>query len=325
MLTFAEGQVIATFVQAFLYGLYIDTFLHCVRWLAFTFEGWTRRKDIKWGLLAVTVFVFGVESTDVGLALQATLFSTLEKPPLTVANIWSYIFERLVIVIADCVLLHRCWITYGRKCTVVIIPALLWVGTIVCLILGIVYESIYSSVEEINRFTTADQVDMAFFALLIAVNIYLTSAILFRIWHTLQDGVEPSHNKLRLILHLFSESGLLFTITSIMAGVTIFIQSMSIISGNMFVRLLFTGINFVVAAITMNLLLILSAQSQLKAQLPDVQRARRDVPTLQFRVTTTVTSTGLSREQDTSGSSGLDAEQGQLKSESGSEKKNEIL
>jgi hypothetical protein len=74
MLTDPETATIALTIQAALTGLQFITFFLCLRWLIFSDYDWTPRKNIKWSMLIVTVFLISLSMTILGLTLQSALF-----------------------------------------------------------------------------------------------------------------------------------------------------------------------------------------------------------------------------------------------------------
>jgi hypothetical protein len=60
-------------IKAILYGVYLVTLLHCLRWLVFDDEGWHVRRRIKWTFLIISMFIFLLATTDVGISLWMIL------------------------------------------------------------------------------------------------------------------------------------------------------------------------------------------------------------------------------------------------------------
>jgi hypothetical protein len=65
--------IIEAVVQALLYGLYVATLVHCLRWLLYNDKDWSYRKDINWPMLAVTVVIFLLSTASLGLLLKLVL------------------------------------------------------------------------------------------------------------------------------------------------------------------------------------------------------------------------------------------------------------
>ncbi|PFH49606.1 hypothetical protein AMATHDRAFT_62843 [Amanita thiersii Skay4041] len=259
MSTPQEASVIVLTVQALLYGVYFSTSLHCVRWLAFSDEGWTRRKDIKCGLLGVTLAILLFSTLDLVLSAMITLGMLNNGVSMNYSFVIMYIAERLTLAITDCVLLYRCWVIYGRKWTVIILPAILWLGTIVCIIIG-TYWGIMSIIQKDPGLTRGiSNSTLAFLACTIVINIYLTSAITLRIWQV-SSRSPSSKYQLQFASQVIVESGLLYTITSLMFLIATIVGTKPTYSIVSFPRLLMLPINFASAGIAFNLLLIRAAR-----------------------------------------------------------------
>ena len=89
--------IIATTTQALATGIYFATFLLCVRWLAFSDEGGSLRKDLKPPTLImfiITILLFALSVIDLALSLRYTLLasqgihSLLYTGTITVRNSW---------------------------------------------------------------------------------------------------------------------------------------------------------------------------------------------------------------------------------------------
>jgi hypothetical protein len=63
------------FVQAMMYGVYLATFAHCLRWLIYQDEGWKLRPrgGINWPMLTATIAIFFLSTVDLSLELRETL------------------------------------------------------------------------------------------------------------------------------------------------------------------------------------------------------------------------------------------------------------
>jgi hypothetical protein len=68
-------SVIALFVQTLMYGLYITTLAHGLRWLLYDDKGWKLREKFNWAMVTITVFVFMLFTTSLALTLQFTIGS----------------------------------------------------------------------------------------------------------------------------------------------------------------------------------------------------------------------------------------------------------
>ena len=58
------------FVQTLIYGIYITTLAHCLRWLLLDDEGWKSRRRINWFMLIISTLLFLLLTADLVLALK---------------------------------------------------------------------------------------------------------------------------------------------------------------------------------------------------------------------------------------------------------------
>ena len=59
------------FTQAALYGVYVATLIHCLRWLVYTDEGWKQRGRVNRLMLITTILIFLCSTTNLFLALSS--------------------------------------------------------------------------------------------------------------------------------------------------------------------------------------------------------------------------------------------------------------
>jgi hypothetical protein len=72
MLSLFELNFIPLFVGAILYGQYLATTIHSVRWLVFDAEGLNVRKKISWKMLSITIILFILMTAAIGINFQLT-------------------------------------------------------------------------------------------------------------------------------------------------------------------------------------------------------------------------------------------------------------
>ena len=65
--------VISTFVQVVLHGLYLGSFVHCLRWLIYDDEGWRLRVNINRSMLAITLLLFLLYAAEFGTSICTVL------------------------------------------------------------------------------------------------------------------------------------------------------------------------------------------------------------------------------------------------------------
>lgn len=69
----AESWIAGMAIQAILFGLYVGTLSHCLRWLLYDDEGWSYRKNINWPMLAIAFIIFLFSAGSLVMVLQIVL------------------------------------------------------------------------------------------------------------------------------------------------------------------------------------------------------------------------------------------------------------
>jgi hypothetical protein len=64
-LSLANAQLISLFIESCVYGLFVATFVLCIRALVWTGTRWTPLRAIRWWLLAVAIAMFAISTVDV--------------------------------------------------------------------------------------------------------------------------------------------------------------------------------------------------------------------------------------------------------------------
>src|ERR1700760_927783 len=85
------AQLLGLFVQAALYGLYVATLIHCLRWLLYTDNGWKLRDGVNKLMLITTILIFLLTTVNLSLQLRFQL-SAVGSP-----NAWS-VAEQVITV-----------------------------------------------------------------------------------------------------------------------------------------------------------------------------------------------------------------------------------
>ena len=88
MSTFIEESVIPLFAQVILYGLYVGTSGHCLRWLLFDDKDWNIRKKINWSMLAIGILLFILMTINLWTSLQLTVGPVLQVNVLVFEQSW---------------------------------------------------------------------------------------------------------------------------------------------------------------------------------------------------------------------------------------------
>jgi len=256
MLSAIEVYIIAMTLQALLTGVYLASFLLCLRWLIFSDDGGALRKTIQWPFLTITIILFAFSATDLGMSLQATFLAS-QGASITRTILYNGIItmfiEMLTSIITDGVLIFRCWTVYTRSWRITVLPLLLLLYNISSLFVTTYWNAIYDPTG--NEPTDIQVENMAvvgsYYAATIAINVYATSAITFLIWR----NSLPGRKFARFAIRVIAESGLLYTLTSIASFCMVFPSSPVGYS-------IASAINFPTAGIAFNLILIRVAQNR---------------------------------------------------------------
>ncbi|KIL61455.1 hypothetical protein M378DRAFT_32881, partial [Amanita muscaria Koide BX008] len=115
------------FMAAILFGLYLASFAHCVRWLLFEDEGWKVRKKVNRVLATTTLLVFFLSTVSISTtAALETPFSGTHAP--------AY-FSAVTILSSVCPI-HRCWIVFSKNWFIICFPLALWCSSLICAIIS---------------------------------------------------------------------------------------------------------------------------------------------------------------------------------------------
>jgi hypothetical protein len=75
MASTGDAFLIATFAQAILYGLYLVTFVQCLRWLLYEDEAWKLRtcKTVNRVMLIIATLLLSFQSVDTMVTIKISL------------------------------------------------------------------------------------------------------------------------------------------------------------------------------------------------------------------------------------------------------------
>ena len=82
------NKVEPLFVQAIMYGLYVETSAHCLRWLLFDDKDWNVRKKINWTMLIIGIVLFIFMTINLWTAFQLTVGPALQINVLAAQQSW---------------------------------------------------------------------------------------------------------------------------------------------------------------------------------------------------------------------------------------------
>ncbi|KIL58794.1 hypothetical protein M378DRAFT_170158, partial [Amanita muscaria Koide BX008] len=109
MILDSRPYLVATILQAFLYVLYLVSFVHVIRRLLYEEEGWTLRSQdqVNWALLTITSLVFVFTTVDLAFEINILLTSVDDRVISQQLIIASIAIESATLVITDAVLVRK--------------------------------------------------------------------------------------------------------------------------------------------------------------------------------------------------------------------------
>ncbi|KAM6490733.1 hypothetical protein JOM56_014076 [Amanita muscaria] len=293
------AYLVAAILQVFLYGLYLVSLAHALRWLLYDEDGWTlkSREKVKWSLSAITVILFVLSTTDVTFIITRLVTYTISSGSggeakfdgggvitlqLTIASV---AIENTTLLITDAVLIIRCWLVYQKSRRVVFLPIVLWLANLTFTILWLVSFTIFVNNPSAQESVITSPSFQVLYSCHFATNLYATSAIIYRVWSVARENNGRTSILFRAS-RIIATTGILYTCTSLPAVVmTFYIETIR--PG----YLLCDALNFSMAGITFNLLQIRVGQLRAGVETYDHESAsstRESVllSTVQFNVST---------------------------------------
>ncbi|KAJ3560834.1 hypothetical protein NP233_g10572 [Leucocoprinus birnbaumii] len=235
----AAAQLLGNFCQTLLYGVYLVTCAFCARTLLWKGSGqeerWVRPSEIRWLMAVVAMTFFALSTFDVAIGLlhnvQAFIRSTDSEAAFHNIGEWINIartVDQVVIgIIADFVLLYRCWIVYARRWLVITPSLVLYLGGIATAIKLIQVEASPKTDRGITLASNSTVPwNSSFFALAAAQNILTSGILIWRLWRVERSvqryGSQPNYHQprhLRQVIRVIAESGAAYTMTVFFAFV----------------------------------------------------------------------------------------------------------
>ncbi|KAF8632091.1 hypothetical protein AX15_002046 [Amanita polypyramis BW_CC] len=217
-------SIINSFEQALLYGIYITTFVHCLRWPVHSGGGWRREKR-NLSMLIVSVAIFLLQTAALAASFKTTLMAlNLDVKGYDLVNTINSAIEYTTYQIVDAVLIYRCWVVYHHSWRIICLPAFFWISSVALSNYNIYnYASalVVTEAHTLNRLRLmSTQIWDAFFACNIAINLYATTAIVYRIVPVARISMDR-FGRLHQTWRIVAESGALYTLSSIIFLVSI--------------------------------------------------------------------------------------------------------
>lgn len=250
------GFIVGLFVQAILYGTYIATLLHGLRWHLYEDEG-RNFSRVKRAMTIIAIVIFMFSTIDLGIMVPMVLGHGPRALPVISATI-----ESVTIHVVDAVLIYRCWVIHGQAWRIVVcLPLALWCSCLVFMSLDIYYQFMAIGLpvpEQVKHFRCA------FFACHIATNVFATSASCYRISSVVkQNRSFTTSNRISKIGCMLAWSDVLFMLTSVL---NLIFGLIGFVPNLILFQVTFDAINFSIAGITFNFILMYVGEQRARAK-----------------------------------------------------------
>ncbi|KAF5376589.1 hypothetical protein D9757_009595 [Collybiopsis confluens] len=254
-LVISEAQILGLFLSSVFWGIYLVTFFPCMRHLLWDAQGNFRSvKSINWTMLIFALLLAFFATFDVALSLMHAIEAFIlytgpggSEERYTRLTDWVNIMKTVNVFvgkqISDGILVYRCWIVTNKSYFLLILPVMLWLGDLAMTIFITFLEATAGNTHELltGGESTITAVITSAWSMSIANNIMTTAMIVWFIRrvdkHNAMYVVQTSnHNhtigsenhkrfkrkttKLQNVIRIVVESGLMYTVTAVIAFIT---------------------------------------------------------------------------------------------------------
>ncbi|KAF5346779.1 hypothetical protein D9756_010411 [Leucocoprinus leucothites] len=261
------AQLAGNFCQTLLYGAYLVTCAFCARTLLIKGSGrderWVRLHEVRWMMAIMAVIFLLISTFDVAIGLlhnyEAFIQSNDPVKVLTNTSDWIDITrstdQGILMVLADFILIYRCWIVHGRRWLVILPSLVLYLGgtTSIAGLLVIMGEQTTA-----DGTLTSDKTTpwfLAFYAITAVQNGLTTGILIWRIWRvekeseryyssgtgTISYSGQP--RRLSQVIRVIGESGAAYTVCVLVTFILAALQSNALYPASD-ITLQITGISF---------------------------------------------------------------------------------
>ncbi|KAK0482382.1 hypothetical protein IW261DRAFT_1562073 [Armillaria novae-zelandiae] len=251
-----KSAFVGAYISTFLYGAYIVIAYHCSLVMYHRYK----TKQLHMYLLGTHVALFLLINLRCITTIVRTLYAITHQEPDGTINLhplwssWSLVENSawvLTVLVADAFLIYRTFIVWMNKCTVVVVPLLLFVadagaGIYVLVILA-------KSTTMLHRQLNANR---AFGVMTLVVNVVCTALISYRIWIVRRNvsGTRLGPDPLTGVIALIVESAVVYTVLLICLIITLGLGS--------FVYYVLFDIQSAVIGIVFSMIIIRVSQGQ---------------------------------------------------------------
>ncbi|KAF8621301.1 hypothetical protein AX15_007899 [Amanita polypyramis BW_CC] len=225
------ASIVNSFMRPLGYGIYITTFILCLRWLVCKDEGWSQPERRNMPMLVVSIVIFLLETVGLATGFGATLAAqNVDRMGYDILTTINVTLGCVIFQVVDAALVYRCWVVYANTWTIVCLPVFLWLSNAALgsynIYVFVLQMSARTQEEEIKLATRMLKIWNAFFACNIAVNIYATAAIVYLISTVAKKSVRSSRgSRLHQTWRIVAESGALYTLSTILNLIAIVLCS----------------------------------------------------------------------------------------------------
>ncbi|KZO89950.1 hypothetical protein CALVIDRAFT_569503 [Calocera viscosa TUFC12733] len=255
------------FSGSILYGIFVVLFILCLHTLLY------RRNTLRANYVLITgvVTMFLLNTVVLALSFSRCLDAFIimrddEGGPVAyLQNLasWKEVARTAITlcyaVLADVILIYRCWVVWGRRLIIIAIPLVILAAGICMDILMVVTIASLSSGAGIFFNALQGRITAAL-SIILLQNIIVTSLIVYRIWRVSKSTVGAAVGDLWPIISIIVESGAVFV-------ATIFIFLMTYVTSSNSQYVLLESINPMIG-ITFSLLTIRVSHSSTKSASP---------------------------------------------------------
>jgi len=271
--TFPQALMLALFLESILYGISLVTSGISLRCFFIDSRGSIIPfRQVKRGMLAMLLFLFSVATVDVALAFMNDfkqllvpanlLVSDLNSPPWV--NPARVAFLCIQNMAGDLIWLYRCWIIFNRSWTVLLLPGVLFIATMVLSFFNLALQSLPLESPvfggPISRGFVIVRLTTASYAVAFVTSLTITVLIIWRLWTVDREvskttrypsqGSQSTENfryGLRKVILIVIESGLMFTTTELFALLASAVEStVTYVAINMDVQVILISFNLIV-------------------------------------------------------------------------------
>lgn len=222
----AEAQMVGLFMECVAYGMFLVTFGLCIKALLCRRDQLVLKplRDVHWGMFVVAILMFIFATFDVAFGLRHNLDAFIfYKGPggpteeFQDIGYWVNIMKTVDFVaqtsIGDAILIYRCWMVYSKRLLIILLPVAVWVMTLVAGAMMIYVESTTSQNALLDDPRITPWLD-TITACTLALNVLVTSLIVWRIWRVKSKSAAATVNPHRLsrVMRIILDSGLLYTV-----------------------------------------------------------------------------------------------------------------